>query len=138
MLKNRILCFSLCVIVLVSSFVVPVSAAGSYTEFYEYNGQAISTAVADVLTGYAVNSIRQYPDIYRYWFSFRLDEYRYAIVLMPSVDSYKLNTSTLVGTVYDGIMIVYNQRLSSYSTGTGYNQTYYQAGLIISCTSTIT
>ena len=129
MLKNRILCFSLCLIVLVSAFVVPVSAAGSYTEYYEYNGQAISTAVADILTGYAVNNIRQFPDIYRYWFSFRLDEYRYAIVLMPSVDSYKLNISTMVGTVNNGVMIVYNQRLSSYSNGTGYNQTYYQAGI---------
>lgn len=128
MLKNRILCFSLCVIVLVSAFVVPVSAAGSYTEYYEYNGQAISTAVADILSGYAINYIKHFPDSFRYWFAFRLDEYRYAIVLMPSVDSYKLNSSTMVVTVNNGIMIVYNQRLSSYSAGTGYNQTYYQAG----------
>lgn len=126
---KKIFIFFICGLLLVSSFVVPASAAGSYTEYYQYNGQAISTAVSDVLAGYAINSIRQFPEYYRYWFSFRLDEYRYAIVLMPNADCYKMNTSTMIATVNDGIMIVYNQRLASYTTGTNYNQTYYQAGL---------
>lgn len=126
---KKILIFFICGLLLVSSFVVPASAAGSYIEFYEYNGQAISSAVADVLCGYAINCIKQFPERYRYWFAFRLDDYRYGIVLMPSYDSYNLNPSTMIGTVSEGRIIFYNQRLASYNTGSGYNQTYYQAGL---------
>lgn len=129
MIKNKIIAVFLCLTLFITAFAFSASAAGSYTEYYQYNGQAISTAVSDVLAGYAINSIRQFPDYYRYWFAFRLDEYRYAIVLMPDAECYNMNTSTMIGTVDDGIMIVYNQRLASYNTGSGYNQTYYQAGL---------
>lgn len=129
MIKNKIIAVFLCLTLFITVFSFSASAAGSYTEFYEYNGQAISSSVADVLCGYAINCMKQFPERYRYWFAFRLDDYRYGIVLMPSYDSYNLNPSTMIGTVSEGRIIFYNQRLASYNTGSGYNQTYYQAGL---------
>lgn len=108
------------------SFFIPVSAAADYTEYYQYNGQAISTSVAEVLSGYAMNAIRTSPDMYRYWLAFRLDAYKYAIVLFYGLDSYSFDRSTYLGTVSDGCVMIYDQRLFSYQNG---NQTYYQAGL---------
>ena len=128
-MNKKVICFILSFIILLSVFAVNVSAAGSFVEYYQYNGQAISTAISDVLAGYAINYLRDESYNYSYWFAFRIDEYRYALVFVPDLDSYSINASTMIGTVTQGRMHIYNQRLASYSTGTNYNQTYYQAGL---------
>ena len=126
MIKKFFLVF-ICVCILSCSLFVASSAAGShYTEYYQYNGQAISTSVAEVLSGYALNAIRTSPDLYRYWFAFRLDTYKYAIVLFSDIDSYSFDKSTYMCYVSDGCVMFYDQRLFSYQNS---NQTYYQAGL---------
>lgn len=124
---NKIILVFLSICIVFCSFCIPVSSAGSvYTEYYQYNGQAISSSVAEILSGYALNALRQSPELYRYWVAFRIDSYKYAICLFSDIDSYSLNKDTLKATVNDGCVMIYDQRLSSYQTGT---QIHYQAGL---------
>lgn len=123
---KRFLLIFLSICILSCSLFIHSSASGNFTEYYEYNGQAISSSIADVLSGYAINTIRQFPDSFRYWVAFRVGEYRYAIVLFPEYDSYNLNTNTLKCVVDSCIVYFYNQRLASYTVGT---QTRYQAGI---------
>lgn len=127
MIKNKIVSVFVVVTILFTIFSFSSSAAEKYTEFYEYNGQAISSADADVLSGIAINLLRRSPDRYRYWCSFRIDEYRYAIVWMSDYDSYTLDSKTYKATVTDCVVNIYNKRLYSTSNN-GYN-TSYQAGI---------
>lgn len=124
---KKVFLIILCFCVLSCCFFIQSSAAGNYTEFYEYSGQAVSSANADVLSGIAINYMQTFPDIYKHWFAFRVGEYRYAIVLFPELESFSLNASTNKATVSEGIVVFYNVRLNSYQNG-NYN-TYYQAGV---------
>lgn len=123
--KIFIIFLSICV--LSCSLLIQSSAAGNYTEYYEYNGQAISSSNADVLSGIAINYMQTFPDIYKYWFAFRIGDYRYAIVLFSELESFSLNAGTNKASVSEGIVIFYNVRLNSYQNGS-YN-TYYQSGI---------
>lgn len=123
---KKIFIIFLSVCILSSIFLIHSSAQSNYTEYYQYSGQAISSSIADVLSGYAISTIRTFPDLYRYWAAIRIDNYKYAILLFPDLDSYSININAMRVTVTEGCVLIYDQRIASYQNGT---QTIYQAGL---------
>lgn len=129
-MKNKIICIFVSLIILVSVLCVPVSAAGNYTEYYEYSGQAISSTVANTLEGYAFNYLRyrnpSSGDKYNYWCAFRISQYQYLILCGVDYSDFVFDYIKFTVRLNNGIGIIYDEHLHSYNDG---NRVVYQAGL---------
>lgn len=129
-MKNKIICVFAALIILVSALCVPVSAAGNYTEYYEYSGQAISSTTANILEGYAINYLRyQNNDTgkkFNYWSAIRIGQYQYLILLCSERSDYTVNHNTFNFALNDGLGVIYDERLYSYTDN---NRVVYQASL---------
>lgn len=129
-MKNKIICVFVSLIILVSAFCVPVSAAGNYTEYYEYSGQAISSTVANILEGYAFNMLRYRnpftDDIYNYWCAVRIDQYKYLILFAADYSDFVYDFRSFTIKLDEGLGVIYDEHLYSYNDN---NRVVYQAGL---------
>lgn len=129
-MHKKIICAVVSLIILVTVLCVPVSAAGSYTEYYQYSGQAISSTTANTLEGYAFNYLRyrnpESNEIYNYWCAFRIDQYKYLILLANDYSDLVFNRSNFTVKLNDGIGVIYDEHLYSYNEN---NRVVYQAGL---------
>lgn len=126
MVKSKILCVIVSAVMLVAVLCVPVAAEGSYTEYYEYSGTAISATTANILEGYALNYMRTYDDDYNYWAACRISQYEYLLVCFKSLDDFVFDKTAFTAEALSGNGFIYNERLASYSDSI---RTYYQAGL---------
>lgn len=123
-IKNKIICIFVTVVLLVSVLCVPASAASNFTEYTKYSGFPISSSVQDILGGYAYNVMNDMTStFYKHWVGIRVDEYKYLIMFFASMDDVTVSSSF---TLNKGVAYVYDERMHSYVDD---YRTYYQPGI---------